>query len=64
MGGRAAARQEAREHDGADQRECEVVGKKTGTGHRELDSETTEARVARADGAIVPVGDSLHKCIV
>jgi hypothetical protein len=47
MGGRAAARQQAREHDGADEREREVVGKETGTGHRELDSETA-ARIARA----------------
>ncbi|BEV53072.1 hypothetical protein BconGalA64_55720 [Burkholderia contaminans] len=64
MGGRAAAGQQAREHDGADEREREVVGQKTGTGHRELDSKMAKVRVARADGVIVPVGDSLHKFIV
>ncbi|PRF23081.1 hypothetical protein C6Q03_15825 [Burkholderia multivorans] len=72
MGGRAAARQQAREHDGADEREREVVGKKTGTGHRNLDLKrrvrgeraAQGGRALRAIGDIFAIVDSIHKFIV
>ncbi|ABA50975.1 Atu, putative [Burkholderia pseudomallei 1710b] len=45
--GLAAARQEAREHDGADEREREVVGNEAGTRHFGSRSSAVEAPAAR-----------------